>query len=109
VGGTISPGLYFLTEANIYGGSPGSPPETIQITMNLDSTGNYWVNSYDYGQQSTPSSGTFTAASEMFTRTPSCPAVSAPYSHGYTATATTLTLIEGGGSAGVVELVETKQ
>ncbi len=109
MGGTITAGLYFLTAATIYGANPGIPPETYQITMNLDSGGSYWVNSYDFGDQATPSSGTYASANDMFTRTESCPATQAPYSHGYTATATTLTLYESNGAGATVELVETKQ
>ena len=109
MGGTIVPGMYFLTAATIHGGTPGTPPETYQITMNLDPSGSYWVNSYDFGDQATPSSGTYTTANNMFTRSESCPAIQAPYSKGYTATSTSLTLYESNGNGATIVLVETKQ
>jgi len=57
--------------ATIYNGNPGTPAETYQIMMNLAASGAYWVNSYDYGYQATPESGTYATATDMFSRTPS--------------------------------------
>ncbi len=105
-GGTITPGLYFLTEFRLYGTS--TTAETYQITMNLGSDGSFWLNPYDGGLQSTQSAGTYSTSGNMFSRTPSCPAVSAAYAHPYTATATTLALIESAGS-GTSELIYTLQ
>ena len=105
-GGTITPGLYFLTEFRVYGTSTSA--ETYQITINLGSDGSFWLNPYDSGLQSTQSAGTYSASGNMFSRTPSCPGVSAAYAHAYTATATTLALIETFGS-GTSELIYTLQ
>ena len=107
-GGTITPGLYFLTAVNVYGTS--TTTETYQITMNLSSSGSFWINPYDYGFQASQSAGTYSASGNMFSRTDSCPGVAPAYAHPYTATATTLALFESGGlPTGTVELVYTVQ
>jgi hypothetical protein len=109
LGGTVVPGLYFVTKVNVYRMASGAALPTLQEAMNLGSN-TYALNSYIDGQQGSPESGTYSTSGTMFTRTSSCPgAGGGPYSHPYTATSTTLTLYEGGGTTDTYEIVFTKQ
>jgi len=105
-GGTIAPGLYFLTQENAYGAGDGGTLGTDQYTAQLG-TDTFAVNSYEDGFQDPPSQGTYTTMGTSFVRNYTCP-TPITLSHPYTATASELTLYETRGSA-MVEMILTKQ
>jgi hypothetical protein len=107
LGGTIAPGLYFLTKFNVYRTQSGAPLSTVQLASNM-TTNTYSINSYVHGSQQLPVAGTYATSGTMLNRNYLCPNNRAD-SYPFTATPSTLILYEGGGTLGTFELIETKQ
>jgi len=107
-GGTVIPGLYFLTRENVYGDQDAGAMASEQLTMQLGAS-TFEVNDYVDGFQNPPSSGTWTTNGTMLVRAYNgCPdTLTIP--HPYTASPTTLTLYETQGTPYTFELILTKQ
>jgi hypothetical protein len=103
--GVIQDGVYFLTEAYKYGGSPADPSVPIQATRRIQ---NGVMTSSVFGDTDAgQSSGAFTVEGTNLVWTVDCPAPSTK-TFGFTATQSTLTLYETQGSV-VYEFVHRRQ
>lgn len=111
-GGTLAPGLYFLTRASIYRGQSGGPTPTLQVAE-IYASGEFAESSYDDGVEQSPISGTYSTSGTTISTSITCPTAVSQVDV-YTATPTTFTRyrvlpVGDGGSSEVYELVETKQ
>ncbi len=101
MGGTIAPGLYFLTSATIFGAQQGSLP-TYQFALQLTTTTFAEATAVDGFVQS-PLSGTFTASGTNFVRDATC-TVSATFNETYSATSGSLKRYRASGSSTIEEV-----
>jgi hypothetical protein len=108
-GGTITPGLYFLTAVNWYTSAlPDANAGTIQETLLLTSTA-VGVRAFSDGNFIPPVGGTYATSGTNVTWMYSCPSVS-QQTQAYSATPTTFTIYEQpNGTSDIYEFISTKQ
>jgi hypothetical protein len=106
-GGTVTPGLYFLTKLNVYRAQAGGPLGTEQETTNFSANafGYHW---YVDGYENPTGSGTYMTSGTTLTRMYSCPTTNTT-SKQYTATPTTFTYYVPGMGTDIYEYIESKQ
>ena len=108
-GGTIVPGLYFLTAVNWYtsavpDASAGTIQETLLLTSNM-----VGVRAFSDGYEAPPAGGSYAATGTSVTWMYSCPSASQQV-QAYSATSTTFTVYEQpSGTSDVYEFISTKQ
>ena len=109
LGGTISPGLYLLTKANIYRSASGGANPTYQIARLFSST-MFATRIFLDGYASPPVSGTYMTTGPTLTLTITCEVSLPPTSVTYTSDGVSLTVYEEvGGNSDILELVHMKQ
>lgn len=106
LGGTVTPGLYYLTALNDYDGKTGTTGLSTQTTMNIAGSDLEFVE--QVGPSTTRASVTFSTANTTFTYNMSCPQIQT-YTTGYTATTTTLAFYFDDGKGNVAEEIFTRQ
>lgn len=105
-GGTVTPGLYFLTTLNDYDGKTGTTGLATQTTMNIAGSDLEFVE--QVGVSNTRASIAFSTSNTTFTYNMTCPAVQT-YTTGYTATSTSLTFYFDDGKGNVAEEIFVRQ
>jgi hypothetical protein len=100
LGGKIVEGTYALTAVRAYDSAadatPGPTGETIKRTIKISA--GTWEAATEYGGKKESSKSTFVTASGYITRDLSCPKPATTYEDQYTATATTISLIDTAGA-----------
>ncbi len=91
LGGSVFPGIYFLTALNVYRSQAGGATPSYQVTFDLGTT-TFTEASYQGGAQQSPTAGTYSTSGTTLTRTITCPAGTGTETSPYTSTSSTLIL-----------------
>lgn len=108
LGGSLVPGSYVLTSANVYRQDAGGTTPTFQFTYSFAGA-QFAEASYENGFQQSPISGSYQTTDTTLTRTLTCP-TSVTTMDQYTATTSSLTIYQSpNGSDETYELISTRQ